>query len=280
MVRSILITGCSTGIGHCCALGMHERGWQVFATVRSEEDGADLAKSNIDAFVMDYTRPDTIVACVAKVMESTKGQLDVLFNNGAYGQPGALEDLPVHALRAQFEANFFGWHDLTRQILPFMLAAGKGRIINCSSVLGFAALKYRGAYIASKFALEGYTDTLRLELVEDAIHVVSIQPGPIDTPFAANARLAFDNNINWRRSRHVERYKKRYAASVHKANTTVKRWELPPDAVFKALVKACESASPKPVYRVTAPTHLLHYAKKILPTKTFLKILFSVSQKE
>ena len=151
--KTLLVTGCSSGIGETCARGMKARGWRVFATARKPEDIARLEAEGLEALYLDYAEPASIEGCVAAISARTGGKLDALFNNGAYGQPGAVEDLSRDALEAQFQANVFGWHDLTCRCIALMRANGSGRIVQCSSVLGIVALKWRGAYNASKFAI-------------------------------------------------------------------------------------------------------------------------------
>ncbi|RYE64005.1 MAG: SDR family NAD(P)-dependent oxidoreductase, partial [Oxalobacteraceae bacterium] len=194
--RTIIVTGCSSGIGAHCARALKSEGWRVFATVRKEADLAALEQDGIEALLMDYTKPETIAALVDTVLARTGGRIDALFNNGAYGQPGAVEDLSTDVLRLQFETNLFGWHDLTTRIIPVMRRQGHGRIVNCSSILGIVPYRYRGAYTASKFALEGLTVTMRMELHGSGIHVSLIEPGPIDTQFTANALAKVKENID------------------------------------------------------------------------------------
>lgn len=158
--RSILITGCSSGIGYACAHGMRARGWRVFASCRQQTDCDRLTAEGFDAPRLDYTDEDSIKEALDAVLTATGGTLDALFNNGAFALPGAVEDLPTDALRSIFETNFFGWHTLTRAVIPVMRAQGQGRIIQCSSVLGIVTLPWRGAYNATKFALEGLTLSL------------------------------------------------------------------------------------------------------------------------
>ncbi|MFN3636111.1 MAG: SDR family NAD(P)-dependent oxidoreductase, partial [Rhizobium rhizophilum] len=186
-MKSIIVTGCSSGIGAYCAEALKADGWRVFATVRKPEDLAPLEAKGIEALPMDYTDTASIEALVATVFERTDGRLDALFNNGAYGQPGAVEDLPTEALRAQFETNLFGWHDLTRRVIPAMRSQGSGRIVQCSSILGIIPYRWRGAYTASKFALEGLSLTMRMELEGSGVQVSLIEPGPIESRFTANA---------------------------------------------------------------------------------------------
>ncbi|MBB4304353.1 NAD(P)-dependent dehydrogenase (short-subunit alcohol dehydrogenase family) [Rhodobium orientis] len=271
--RTILITGCSSGIGAAAARILHSEGWRVFATARKDADLARLKDEGLEAFYLDYTRPDSIEALAGEVLARCDGRLDALFNNGAYGQPGAVEDVPVAALRAQMEANFFGWHDLTCRIIPAMRAAGGGRIVQCSSVLGLVAMRYRGAYVASKFALEGLTDVMRQELRGSGIHVVSIEPGPIATRFTEHSKRAFVANIDLENSAHSDYYAFRLKQFDEGGDT---RFELPPEAVVAKLKKALESPSPKPHYYVTFPTHLMAFLRRILPTRLFDAFLVRV----
>jgi NAD(P)-dependent dehydrogenase (short-subunit alcohol dehydrogenase family) len=267
---SILITGCSTGIGYHCAHGMKERGWQVFVTARKGDDIKRLRDEGFDTSFLEYADEDSITATVDHVLQQTGGRLDVLFNNGAYSQPGAIEDLTMAALREQFDANFFGWHDLVRRIIPVMRAQGSGRIVQNSSILGFIALPMRGAYTSSKFAIEGYTDTLRIELEGSGIHVSSIQPGPIESKIGENAIRAIHRHIDIEGSVHREVYRRRLAALEKGGNTF---GQLGPEAVLKALVHACESRRPKPHYHVTNPTRLMAMLRRILPGRALHAVL-------
>lgn len=261
MARTILITGCSTGIGSCAALGMQARGWQVFATARKPQDIAALKEAGLRALYLDYTEPDSIAAAVESVLADTGGQLDALFNNGAYAQPGALEDISTDVLRVQFETNFFGWHELTRRVIPVMRRQGHGRIVMNSSILGFIALGYRGSYNSTKFAVEGYSDTLRIELAGSGIYVSVIEPGPIRSNMPQTAARHFRRNIDIDDSVHAKYYRRRLAALERGGGNT--RGELGPEAVLKALAHACESRNPRPQYRVTWPTHAMHVLKRL-----------------
>ncbi|HMS96136.1 MAG TPA: SDR family NAD(P)-dependent oxidoreductase, partial [Tabrizicola sp.] len=193
--RSILITGCSSGIGLDAARGLHARGWRVFATCRQEVDCERLRGEGLESFRLDYADEDSIAAAVKEVKTRTGGRLDALFNNGAFACPGAVEDLPRGALREIFEVNLFGYHDLARQVIPLMRAQGHGRIVNCSSVLGLVGITWRGAYVATKFAMEGLTDVLRIEMKGTGIEVILIEPGPIATRIRENAIPHFEKWI-------------------------------------------------------------------------------------
>jgi NAD(P)-dependent dehydrogenase (short-subunit alcohol dehydrogenase family) len=283
--RSILITGCSSGIGYTCAHGMAERGWQVIATARKPEDIARLQAEGIETIALDYSDPRSIALCAEQALKRTDGKLYALFNNGAYGQPGAVEDLPVDALRAQFEANVFGWHDLTCSLLPSMRDNRAGRIVQCSSVLGLVAMKWRGAYNASKFALEALSDTMRLELRGTGIHVCQIEPGPIRSKFRQHAIAHLHKNIDMENSPHRDEYRRQLAkeepmiaanprlpekpaeARARSGFRLKPRYRLGPDAVLDKLIHATESANPKPRYYVTIPTKVMAGARRILPSR-------------
>ena len=263
-MRSILITGCSTGIGRDAAATMAARGWTVFASCRKAEDCAAWEADGFDAPLIDYERPDTIASGLDAVLARTGGRLDALFNNGAYAVPGLVEDLPAEALRAILEANVIGWHDLTRRVIPAMRARGAGRVVQNSSVLGFVASPYRGAYVATKFALEGLTDTLRMEMRGTGIDVALIEPGPITTAFRRNAKGQFHRWIDWRASARRADYERMLPRFD---DETPDRFELPASAVTDALIHACESPRPKARYRVTTPTTAAAILRRLLPTR-------------
>lgn len=266
MTRTILITGCSSGIGLDAARGLGARGWRVFATCRQEADCERLRAEGFDSFVLDYADEDSIAAAVETVAERTGGRLDALYNNGAFACPGAVEDLPRGALRAIFETNLFGYHDLTRRVIPLMRAQGGGRIVNCSSVLGLVAMKWRGAYLATKFAMEGLTDVLRIEMKGTGIEVILIEPGPITSRIRENAVPHFEKWIDWETSARAQEYKG-LLHRLYEAKTKPDTFELPASAVTKALVHALESRRPRPRYYVTTPTWIMGTARRVLPTR-------------
>ncbi|MBF0163214.1 MAG: SDR family NAD(P)-dependent oxidoreductase [Magnetococcales bacterium] len=270
---TILITGCSSGIGLCVAQGLRARGHRVFATARQHEDVGRLVAMGFESHHLDLDDPASIQAAVTWALSHTGGTLDALFNNGAFGQPGAVEDLSRDALRAQFETNLFGTHELTRLVLPVMARQGHGRVIQNSSVLGFVALPYRGAYVASKFALEGLTDTLRLEWQGTGLHFILIEPGPIRTRFRANATLAFKRHVDAPSSRHAQRYQAMETHFKQKAQQGGGTFSLPPEAVLAKVIHALESPKPRNRYRVTTPTHLFALLKRLLPERVMDAIL-------
>ena len=269
--RSILVTGCSSGIGRHAALGLKARGWQVFAGVRKMEDMKPLADEGLTAIHLDYDSPAIISAALYRVLDATGGHLDAVFNNGAYSQLGAVEDIGTEHLRAQFESNFFGWHELIRRAVPVMRRQGSGRIVNCSSVLGFVTTRYRGAYSSSKFALEALTDALRLELAGTGIHVVLIQPGPIKSRLAEHAVARFQETVRIDASPHRDAY--RAALARLERGDLSSRFKRGPEAVFKKLVHALESDKPRARYRVTLPTHAAAWMKRGLPGRLLDRIL-------
>lgn len=264
--RAVLITGCSSGIGERVAHGLAERGYRVFATARHPQDVGRLKDQGLtEALQLDLDLPDSIATAVSNVLKQTDGRLYALFNNGAYGQPGAVEDLEREVLKAQFETNLFGWHDLTRLVIPVMRRQRQGRIIQNSSVLGFVALPYRGAYNASKYALEGLTDTLRLELHGSGIHISLIEPGPIESRFRANAYCKWKENVDGEHSVHQAAYQL-MEERLNKEGPAVP-FTLPPEAVLKRVIHALESPRPRARYYVTFPTYLFGTLKRLLPAK-------------
>lgn len=264
--RTILITGCSSGIGYAAAHTLRERGWKVFASCRQTRDCERLAAEGFDAPQLDYTDASSIATAVDHVLEQTGGTLDALYNNGAHATPGAVEDLPTDALREIFESNFFGWHELTRKIIPVMRAQGYGRIIQCSSVLGLVTMPWRGAYNSTKFALEGLTDTLRIELRDTPIHVTLIEPGPITSSIRANSIPHFERWIDWKSSARKAQYESALLDRLYTARGP-DRFELPPQAVVDRLIHALEADRPRPRYYVTTPTRISGILKRILPTR-------------
>jgi NAD(P)-dependent dehydrogenase (short-subunit alcohol dehydrogenase family) len=274
--RPVLITGCSSGIGYSVAHGLKNRGYSVFATVRQPKDVARLEQQGFSSLVLDLSDSQSIFEAVQTVLEQTDGRLYGLFNNGAYGQLGAVEDLSRKALRQQFETNLFGTHELTRQVIPIMRRQGEGRIIQNSSVLGLVALSYRGAYNASKFALEGLSDTLRLELAGTSIFVSLIEPGPIISQFRANAYSMFKQYIDVEHSVHINTYAKMEQRLL--AKEAVAPFTLPPEAVLKKVIHALESRHPQQRYYVTFPTYLLASLKRLLPHRTMDWVLRHLSQ--
>lgn len=264
MTRSILITGCSSGIGHDAAHGLARAGWRVFATCRAEADCERLRGEGLESFRLDYADEASIAEAVEEALARTGGTLDAVFNNGAYACPGAVEDLPRAALREIFEVNLFGVHDLTRRVIPAMRAQGHGRIVNCSSVLGLVGMRWRGAYVATKFAMEGLTDTLRLEMADTPIRVILIEPGPVTSRIRANSIPHFERWIDWRASARRDQYETSLIKRLYRARKP-DRFELPPAAVTAKLRHAIEARSPRARYHVTTPTHVAAAARRLLP---------------
>lgn len=271
--RSILITGCSSGIGRDAALALQARGWRVFAACRAQGDCDALIADGLESPRIDYEDPVSIASGLDEVLKATGGTLDALFNNGAYAIPGAVEDVSTDALRAIFEANLFGWHDLTNRVIPVMRAQGHGRIVNCSSVLGFVPMRWRGAYVATKFALEGLTDTLRMEMNGTGIKVVLIEPGPIATAFRRNARIQFERWIDWTSSPRATQYRDALIPRLYESAREGDRFEKPASAVTAKLTHAVEAARPRPRYYVTGPTHMAGIARRLLSTRLMDRFL-------
>jgi len=269
-VQSVLITGCSSGIGFCLAQGLKQAGYRVFATARNPQDVENLRQLGFEAFQLDLKSSESIKQAV----QAIHAQVDCLYgliHNGAYGQVGALEDISRKTLEAQFQANVFGWHELTNLVLPSMKQNNSGRIVYLSSVLGFVAMPFRGPYNASKFAIEGLVDTLRLELANTNIQLSLIQPGPIESKFRENAYKAFQANVDMRNSVYQENYQqmiKRLKSDI------LADYTLPPESILKCTLHALTAKKAKIHYWVTFPTKLLALLKRILPSRIMDKILF------
>jgi len=272
MQKSILITGCSSGIGLDAAKLLQEKGWRVFATCRQSKDCDVLNDTGLESFVLDYNDSASVRDGAAEALERTGGTLDALFNNGAYGIPGFTEDIPRDAMRHLFETNLFGPFELINEVLPAMRKQGHGHIINCSSVLGLMALRYRGPYNASKFAMEGLTDTLRLELHNSGIHVVLIEPGPITTKIRVNSQPHFEKWIDMENSVHKQAYENTIKPRLYAPPGEPDRFELPPSAVSEKLLHALNSENPKPRYYVTTPTYLAGMFKRLFSSRLLDKM--------
>ncbi len=269
--QSILITGCSTGIGYQTALTMAKAGYDVYATARDIKDVEHLKYLGLKSLLLDVTKSDTISSCLEQILKQTNGTIDIVFNNAGFGQPGAVEDISTDVLKEQFETNVFGLHEVTLQVLPIMKAQGYGKIINHSSVLGLVSLRLRGAYNASKYAIEGLSDTLRLELKDTNISVSLLNTGPIISEFRNNAKRKVEENIDIENSR----FKNSYKRSLQ-ANKSDVPFTLDANAVASIVLKIANSNNPKPRYYITKATYLLGYLKRILSTNLLDKILIKI----
>ena len=267
MAKTILITGCSSGIGYHAANHLKEIGWRVFATCRKKVDCNRLENEGFESFLLDYKKESTIAEAVEKISSINENKLDALFNNGAYALPGAVEDLTRDALREIFEVNFFGHVELINKSLPLLRNSPDGRVINCSSVLGFAALPYRGAYNATKFAIEAITDTYRREPTGEKIKFTLIEPGPIRTKIRENSILHFERWIDWENSTLADFYRDNLLKRLYQPSTKLDFFELEPRHVTKKVVAALNAKKPKERYYVTYPTHAANIINRFLPTR-------------
>jgi len=266
MTKSILITGCSSGIGYDAAHGMRAAGWRVFASCRQQTDCDRMIAEGFEAPLIDYADPDTITSGLAEVLDVTGGTLDALFNNGAFGTPGAMEDVPREALEANFRTNVFGVHDLTIRVIPVMRAQGHGRIVQHSSVLGLVAMRWRGVYNASKYALEGLTDTLRIEMADTDIKIVTMNTGPVTSKIREKSIPHFEKWIDWEASPRREQYERGLRKRLYE-DSGPDKFELPPSAVTAKLLRAVTHPNPKPRYYVTTPTYIMGFLRRILPSR-------------
>jgi len=272
-IRSVLITGCSSGIGRCLADGLRARGYRVFATTRKPDDVEMLRQAGHECLPLDLDDSASIADAVDNALDRCNGALYGLINNGAYGQPGAVEDLQRDVLRRQFETNVFGTQELTNRLLPVFRQNGEGRIVQISSLLGLVCLAYRGAYNASKFALEALSDTLRLELRGTNIHVSLVEPGPIKSRFRDNALAAYQANIDVAASAHRETYKAIERRLTGRAGALP--FTLLPEAVLARVVHALEARQPKVRYYVTTPTYVFAALRRLLPGRWLDAVLYA-----
>ena len=266
--KNILITGCSSGIGKDVAITLHNKGWRVFATCRSKTDCTFFTKLGIESFPLDLLKEESINCAVNLVKEKTKSQLDVLFNNGAYAIPGAIQDIPRSAMREIFEVNVFGQIDLINRCIPLMMNSDYPKVINCSSVLGFISLPYRGLYSATKYSIEALTDALRRENYDSKIKFVLIQPGPINTDIKKKSVKHFEKWIDWKKSIHKKTYENKVIKRLYDNNykDSFNSYELQPDEVTKILIKVLNSKKPKARYKITIQTKIAQIMIKLLPT--------------
>jgi short-subunit dehydrogenase len=277
MQKSILITGCSSGIGLAAATILQKKGYRVFATARKEADVKKLQTLGLESYLLNVNDSNSIRTVLADILTKTNGTLGALFNNAGYGQTGAIEDLNRDLMREQFETNVFGPMELIIQILPIMRKQGYGRIIQNTSILGVIAMPYYGAYNASKFALEGFSNTLRQELQGTSIYVSIIAPGPIKTQFRENAFNTYKDTVPYEQSVHSERYQtiENYFANSHEKHPP---FTVTPDKVVDKLIDVLESSKPKAHYYIGIPAHVFAWLRRLLPDVVLDKILIKISQ--
>jgi NAD(P)-dependent dehydrogenase (short-subunit alcohol dehydrogenase family) len=276
--KIILITGCSSGIGHEAVFYLPSLGHRVIASCRKQEDVDKLIAAGCEAVLMDVNDSQSISTGLAEVLTKTNGRIDVLINNAGYGQGGALEDVSRDVLRRQFETNVFGLMELTRLVIPIMRRQGQGRIINMSSVLGIISMPFRGAYNASKYAVEGLSDTLRLELKSSGIQVICIEPGPIESRFRENVVEYSLKQIDLEHSYFKSQYQHMLGNYRHQKSNSV--FTKKPDLIMKKLRHAIESRKPKAKYPATFPTHFFIFLKRILSVAMLDRVLSLISKKE
>ena len=277
--KSILITGCSSGIGYETAVYLSAKGWNVIATCRKLKDVKKISDLGIKCFQLDYSSEKSMDTALKKLLLETDGSLDAVFNNGAFALPGAIEDIPSEGMKEIFQTNFFGWHYLIRKIIPIMRKQGYGKILQCSSILGFITLSYRGPYNATKWALEGYTDTLRMELEGTGINVISIRPGPIKTLIRENSFNYFKKWVDWENSILDKHYKNVLIPKLKDDSDSLFNhlFELKGKDVAKVVFQSLESKKPRFNYNITIPTKLMAIFVRILPKKSLQKFLLKFS---
>lgn len=274
-MKKILITGCSSGIGYHVAKGLKQCGYEVFTTARKDSDVKKLQAEGFTCLQLDYADSNSVQNCADQLKQLVGENLYAVFHNGAYGQPGAVEDLTRETIEKQFAANVFGWMELNNRLIPQMRTNNSGRIIFNSSVLGLVSLPFRGAYNASKYAIEGFADTLRLELSDTNIKISLIEPGPIESRFRPNALQALEDNVDMESSPHKHRYADTIKRLAKEGKTD--SFTLSPEAVLERVLWCLEKTNPKPHYYVTKPTYIMGYLKRLLPTTLMDKFILKVA---
>ncbi len=265
MCPDVLITGCSSGIGLEAAQTLRRRGWRVIAACRAQDDVDRRQAEGFDAVRLDYADPASVDEGWRAALTLTGGRMDALFNNGGHGMSGAVEDVSRAALEHVFHSNVFGLHQLTRLAIPVMLAHGGGRIVQHSSVVGIAPLRWRGAYVATKHALEGLTKTMRVELRGTGVHLSLLNTGPVTSRFRQNSSAQFERWIAADTSRHAEFYRTVFMA--HRTNTGPAPFERPPSAVVRRLIHALEASRPRLRYYITPPSYVAAALIRLLPDR-------------
>ncbi|MEN7972632.1 MAG: SDR family NAD(P)-dependent oxidoreductase [Verrucomicrobiota bacterium] len=262
--KSVLVTGCSSGIGLATAELLRVKGWKVFPTARKAEDLVALRQAGFAAVELDVTSSESIDAAVKTVLEKNDGILGAVVNNAGFGMPGAIQDLTRDAMRHQFEVNLFGLQELTNRLIPIFREQGCGRIVNISSVVGRLALPFMGIYSASKFALEAVSDAQRVELSPDSISISLVEPGPIHTRFSTNCAGQGEAKLDAAGSKFGAAYKQ-YFEKRRNGGMSEDRFRLPPEAVADKILRALESSRPKIRYRVTIPAYFGDWAARFVP---------------
>ncbi|MGM0533598.1 MAG: SDR family NAD(P)-dependent oxidoreductase, partial [Campylobacterota bacterium] len=259
---NVLITGCSSGIGFACAKQLRQSGHGVFAVVRKEEDVTKLQDLGCVVYNLDVTHRGKVDAMFADLKQQGVG-LDVVFNNAGYGQPGALEDVTVEVLKQQFETNVFGLFYITQKAAAYMKAQKSGgKILQHGSILGLVSLAYRGAYNASKYALEGLNDTLRLELAGSGVQIATVNTGPVRSRFRHNAMKMFEANIDQKNSDYAQVYSKKVAKRLH-AKDSGDIWTLDSREAARQIVAIMGKKRVQPRYYITKAAAILAFVKRL-----------------
>ena len=264
--KSVLVTGCSSGIGRATSACLRASGWTVYPTARKVEDLDALEADGFQAIQLDVASSASIEATVDQVLGLTGGKLGALVNNAGFGMPGAIQDLTRDAMRRQFEVNVFGLQELTNKFVPVFREHGGGRIVNVSSVVGRLALPFMGIYSASKFALEAISDVQRVELAPDSIFVSLVEPGPIRTSFSTNCAGQGEERLDTATSKFGAAYQ-RYFEKRRNGGMGEDRFRLPPEAVAKKILHALESPRPRIRYKVTLPAYFGDWAARFVPAR-------------
>jgi NAD(P)-dependent dehydrogenase (short-subunit alcohol dehydrogenase family) len=271
--RSVLVTGCSSGIGLATARLLRDRGWAVLPTARKPEDIQQLRSEGFNPVTLDVTDSAAIEQTANDVLRLLGGNLGALVNNAGYGQPGAMEDITRDAMREQFEVNVFGLQELTNQLIPAFRRQGYGRIVNVSSVLGRISIPFMGIYSASKFAVEAMSDAMRVELWNSGVAVSLVEPGPIETAFRKTSKdRAVGQQAHFERS-HFEKYYREQAEQLGARKKLTHIFMMSPEAVARKIQHALESPRPRRRYPVTPVAHMIEFLRRFVPDGVIDRIM-------
>ena len=265
----ILVTGCSSGIGLSLVELLLKKGYDVIATARKEVDLCTLMSMGAKAVYLDLDKPDTLEAAIHQVKKMTP-TLYALINNSGFAQPGSVRDLSLELMQAQFQTNVFGTIGWTNLCLPLLSHGGPTKLIFLSSILGVVSAPYLGAYCASKYALEAFISSLRMELSGSKTHVISIRPGAIETEFRHRAVQELKNGIALEESQSKCQYQKSIANSEKKK---AKGKRMDSKKAAEIIVSVLEKEKPKTAYYVTAPAILMGALRRFIPERWVERIM-------
>ena len=261
--KTVLVTGCSSGIGEATANYLRGEGWDVFPTARSEFDLEKLRSLGFEALSLDLCDSNSIKDCVSRLLRQCPAGIGAIVNNAGIAIPGAIEDLTREDLKMQFEVNVFGLHELTNRLIPTMRDQGWGRIVNISSIYGVLTAPMLGGYCASKYALEALSNAQRMALFGSGVGLSLVEPGPIVSCFRRNAYESLKNRVTAEHHFYTgyDKFLRRKLVDPQRKT----RFMQSPQQVAKKVLHAITSDNPRQRYLVTLPAYAGYFMARILP---------------